>query len=165
MTDLPSDRIREGLLRMPEMRPIKTARVIIMVMAVLHLLAGLGLWLLGSWVARAVDPPQAGAIALSNEGAEAEMRPERKAREAERERGHQKAKKAGGKVQVIAGIALAVGVTFFALFFWARTNPFGATLAALVIWVVGQAADFSAARGEVQHGLFIRLFVLFVLAK
>jgi hypothetical protein len=164
MSDLPSDPTREGLLKTPEMRPIKTARIIIMVMAVLHLLAGTGLWLVASWVASAIDAPQASAIS-PEEATEAPAKSAPKAGDEARERELQEARKAAGDVHVIAGIALAVGMTFFAFFFWARTNPFGATLAALIIWLVGQAADFSAAPGEYHHGLLIRIFILCVLAK
>jgi hypothetical protein len=167
MSDVPSDQSGDTLPKMGELKSIKTARIIIMVMAVLHLLAGAGLWLVGSWVASVAQGPQAEALAppAVNAGEE-EVKSGRKAEADEaRARDRQEASKAVVDVHVIAAVALAVGLAFFVSFFWARTNPFQATLAALIIWLVGQAVDLTAAPGEFHHGLFIRILILAVLAK
>ncbi|MFH2001044.1 MAG: zinc ribbon domain-containing protein [Planctomycetota bacterium] len=53
-----------------------------------------------------------------------------------------------------------IGMIYLGLFFWAKGNPFGATLTALIIFITFQMVNFAIEPSTLAQGVYIKGFIL-----
>ncbi len=192
------------------LKPIKTARITILVVAIINLLASVLLFLLGGFLglaARALENRPHFAAAGEDQAPEERVRRFREAvqraqrragieiEEEEEEEDDEKeidndderevgaapwangerdrpvdpaaaAKGAVGKVYIAAVFSFLYGATLFGLFFWAKKNPFGATLTALILWILGVCIDLPGIVSEGSYGvLLLKILIAVTLCK
>ncbi len=185
-----------------ELKPIKTARITILVVAIINLIAGVLLFLLGGFLglaARALENnPQFAAAREDLAPEERVWRFQEAVRDAQRRAGievdeeREEDEEAGDAGRDVAAAEMAngegdrpidaaaaargaVGQVWFAavfcflygailvgLFFWAKENPFGATLTALILWILGICIDLPGIVSDGSYGVLILKFLIAV---
>lgn len=67
--------------------------------------------------------------------------------------------------RLIIGVTFAIGLIFMSLFFWAKTNPFGAALTALIIYITDLIVSVGLDPKNLARGLLVKIIIIIVLAN
>lgn len=65
--------------------------------------------------------------------------------------------------ELLVGVLAATGLAYLGLFFWARRNPFAASLVALVLFLTNQIAGVAIDPGSLLKGIVLNVLVVFLL--
>lgn len=70
---------------------------------------------------------------------------------------------AAAYVKMLLAVPFIVGFVYLGLFFWAKTNPFGATLTALIIFVTNILLSAAIDPSTVAKGMILKVIIIFAL--
>lgn len=114
---------------------IKRARGAIMVVAVITIIAAVVLWLL-----------------LESEIAKIEANPNMYVKQ-----------DVVAQQRIAIGATFAIGVVFLALFFWAKSNPFGAALTAFIIYITNIIVGAGIDPKTLPQGILLKIVIIVLL--
>ena len=65
--------------------------------------------------------------------------------------------------RIMIGATFAIGVIFLALFFWAKSNPFGAALTAFIIYVTNIIVNAGIEPKTLPQGIILKIVIIVLL--
>ena len=72
---------------------------------------------------------------------------------------------AAAYIGMLLAIPFIVGFVYLGLYFWAKTNPFGATLTALVIFLTNILVSAAIEPSTIVGGLILKIYIGFALVS
>lgn len=69
------------------------------------------------------------------------------------------------QAQIEIGVTFALGIVFFILFFWAKSNPFAATLTALLLYLTNIIVAVGIEPTSLAKGIIVKIIIIVALVN